>query len=150
METLEDIWQLSEQRLTEARSLLSSGHSDGAFYLAGYAVELALKWKVCQNFEIPNLFGADTPDIFGVSILKKSVHTHDLRVLMLYSGLWKKFDAGKSTNHTLYLANSLLFGTWSEKCRYEKCGFTETDNVENLLTLLEDADQGLIEWIKNN
>ncbi len=38
-----DFQQLAEIRITEAGVLLANGHSDGAYYLAGYAVECALK-----------------------------------------------------------------------------------------------------------
>ena len=41
--TRAEFQQLAEQRLLEAKALLDQGKWDGAYYLAGYAVELALK-----------------------------------------------------------------------------------------------------------
>ena len=41
--TRAEFQRLAEQRLVEAKVLLDEGHWDGAYYLAGYAVELALK-----------------------------------------------------------------------------------------------------------
>jgi hypothetical protein len=41
--TKAEFQELAEQRLVEARALLDQGRWDGAYYLAGYAVELALK-----------------------------------------------------------------------------------------------------------
>jgi len=38
-----DLQALSRIRLTEAKALLRLGHYDGAYYLAGYAAECALK-----------------------------------------------------------------------------------------------------------
>jgi hypothetical protein len=37
-----DLQQIAELRLQEARTLLTGGFPDGAYYLAGYAVECAL------------------------------------------------------------------------------------------------------------
>ena len=38
-----DIRQLADLRIVEAENLNTVGYPDGAFYLAGYAVELYLK-----------------------------------------------------------------------------------------------------------
>jgi HEPN domain-containing protein len=38
-----DLQQLAELRITEAKVLLDNGFYAGAYYLAGYAVECALK-----------------------------------------------------------------------------------------------------------
>ena len=37
-----ELQTLSRVRLVEAEALLKLGHADGAYYLAGYAVEFAL------------------------------------------------------------------------------------------------------------
>jgi HEPN domain-containing protein len=50
-----EIRELAIQRLAEARILLNNGMCDGAFYLAGYSVELSLKSRICEKFGIPNL-----------------------------------------------------------------------------------------------
>ncbi len=49
--------ELSRIRLREAKTLARSGMSDGAYYLAGYCVECALKAciaKLTQRHEFPN------------------------------------------------------------------------------------------------
>lgn len=43
IETRTEFRELADQRLDEAKALLDLGKWAGAFYLAGYAVELALK-----------------------------------------------------------------------------------------------------------
>jgi HEPN domain-containing protein len=42
--------QLAEQRLAEAELLLANGFWSGAYYLAGYALECALKAKIASSF----------------------------------------------------------------------------------------------------
>ena len=100
MENLQEIYDLANQRMREARILFDANEIDGAFYLAGYSVELMLKWKICKNFEIPNLFSSDPNALLieGVNVLKKSIHTHNLYILLLFSGLRVKFDNDKSSN----------------------------------------------------
>jgi len=149
MENLLQIYDLAKQRLRESRILLDSDEVDGAFYLAGYSVELMLKWKICRNFEIYNLFSSEAPpQIEGVKVLKDSIHTHNLYILLLFSGLRAKFDRDKSSNPSLLTANSLLFSCWDPNVRYKPCGHKETKDVENLLSLLEDSEEGLIQWIE--
>jgi hypothetical protein len=41
--TRTDLQQLADARIAEANALLAAGLWDGAYYLAGYAVECALK-----------------------------------------------------------------------------------------------------------
>lgn len=59
MKTIAEIKQLSKLRLEEAEILCIAGKYDGAFYLAGYSVELMLKAKICENFDMDNLFDED-------------------------------------------------------------------------------------------
>lgn len=44
-----ELQELSRIRLTEAKGLLALGLWDGAYYLAGYAVECALKAYIAKQ-----------------------------------------------------------------------------------------------------
>jgi hypothetical protein len=64
---------LAQTRLAESKALLGAGLPDGAYYLAGYSVECALKACIAKTTQ-----RHDFPD-------KKSVdasHTHNLRDLV--------------------------------------------------------------------
>jgi HEPN domain-containing protein len=53
-----DLQRLARTRLSEARVLLSAKKYDGAYYLAGYAIEFALKScvaKQVKKFDFPSL-----------------------------------------------------------------------------------------------
>ncbi|WP_420238862.1 hypothetical protein ACOBR2_04500 [Telmatobacter bradus] len=68
-----DFQNLSNLRLREAKTLLEQGLDDGAYYLAGYAVECALKACIARQTQ-----EHDFPD-------KKLVvdnHTHKLNDLL--------------------------------------------------------------------
>jgi hypothetical protein len=150
METREDIKLLAYERLNEAKILLENGKVDGAFYLAGYSVELILKWKVCENFDIDNLFATQSNILIeGVKALKDVAKTHSLYTLLLLSGLRRKFDAEKDDNQMLFNANSLLMSCWSENSRYAPCGSNETKNVQKMLDIL-DNENGFLSWIEKS
>ncbi|OMP79280.1 hypothetical protein [[Flexibacter] sp. ATCC 35208] len=147
-----EIRDLAQQRLREADILLKNGMCDGAFYLAGYSVELTLKAKICDRLGIPNLFdekNLEANSIKGISDIRKALKTHNLLILLIFSGLKVKFDADKATNIELAKANSLLFNSWDENARYKPCGHIIQKDVEKLITLLS-RENGLISWIEKN
>ena len=148
----EEIRKLAKQRLKEAQILFEQGMCDGAFYLAGYSVELTLKAKICERLGIPNLYDekdAVTNSIKGISEIRKLLKTHNLFILLIFSGLKLKFDLDKATNIELAKANSLLFNAWDENVRYKPCGYILDQDVEKLINLLL-SDNGIISWIEQN
>ncbi len=150
MNTPLEIRQLAKERLEEATILAANQKFDGAFYLAGYSVELMLKAKICDLWDIPNLFAeGNNNSQMGVSYLRKAVQIHDLNVLLFFSGLKKDFDKDKINNRFLNKAINLLFNAWSEKSRYKPCGFHKDNDVKALIKILSDPNKGLLQWIEN-
>jgi HEPN domain-containing protein len=69
---------LAQVRLAEARALLRAGLPDGAYYLAGYAVECALKAciaRATQRYDFPEKRSVDAS------------HTHNLKDLIRVANL---------------------------------------------------------------
>ena len=153
MKNSNEIKTLAYERLSEAQILCDNGKYDGAFYLAGYSIELMLKAKICQQFGIDNLFDENC-NIQGVNEVRRAVKTHDIAVLLIFSGLKAQFDIIKSTHITLAEINSLLFTAsgrclWNEQIRYYPCGSQEAENVQRFISLLQHKE-GLLQWIANN
>ncbi len=147
-----EIIKLAWQRLQEAEILYSNDMHDGAFYLAGYSVELMLKAKICERLGIPNLFDESDKTanaIEGIGEIRKAVKTHNLFILLIFSGLKIKFDNSKASNKILAKANSLLFSAWDESARYKPCGHFKSTDVNNLIILLKDPN-GILKWIETN
>lgn len=147
-----EIRDLAYQRLKEAEILYKNGMCDGAFYLAGYSVELILKAKICDRLGIPNLFdetNSDANSIKGIGDIRKTLKTHNLFTLLIFSGLKIKFDGDKATNKELAKANSLLFNAWDENARYKPCGHILDKDVEKLINLLS-GENGILTWIEQN
>lgn len=79
IETRADFQSLAEERLTEAKILLDGGKWDGAYYLAGYAVELALKACVIKSLM--------ATDAFPSRDFSRDCYTHSLDKLLAVSRL---------------------------------------------------------------
>lgn len=152
MTSIEEIKSLAIQRVEEAVVLYENGKCDGAFYLAGYSVELMLKFKICERIGIPNLYDESNNNISnvkGLGEIRRFLKTHNLFVLLIMSGLKSKFDREKARDRNLTKANSLLFNNWSENIRYKPCGYMHASDVEDLLNLLK-GENGFLSWIENN
>ena len=68
IETKAEFQALAETRLLESKALLDLGMWDGAYYLAGYAVELALKACIIKTLM--------TTDAFPDKEFSKNCYTH--------------------------------------------------------------------------
>jgi HEPN domain-containing protein len=49
MISIADLMTIARERLTDAEVLLNAQRYDGAAYLCGYSIEIALKHKICQT-----------------------------------------------------------------------------------------------------
>ncbi len=155
MNSEQEIKNLAYLRLSEAEILCANAKYDGAFYLAGYSVELMLKAKICEHFRIDNLFNKQACMIQGISDLRKVVETHDINLLLVFSGLEEKFREAKVRN--VKLRKSYRFFTastgdktdWNEQVRYLPINSKTENEVKEFISLLCD-EEGLLKWIERN
>ncbi len=127
--------QLAETRLVEARMLLANGLPSGAYYLAGYAIECALKAIVAADFRANEI-----PDLKYV----RDIYTHDLSALLRLAELEQVLEAEKKTNPGLYQRWATV-KTWSERARYEVWTAASASAILDAI----DGDEGLLEWLRN-
>jgi hypothetical protein len=123
--------QLAESRLSEAKLLLANGLPSGAYYLAGYAIECALKAIIATDFRANEI-----PDLKYV----RDIYTHDLSALVRLADLEQKLE----TDPGLY-QRWVTVKTWSERARYEI--WTEA-SASAILDAI-DGDEGLLKWLRN-
>ena len=88
IEARADFQQLAEERLLEAKALLDLRKWDGAYYLAGYAVELALKACIIKTL-MPT-------DAFPDKEFSRNCYTHSIDKLL---GLARQEDAWKAATN---------------------------------------------------
>lgn len=127
--------ELSEIRIKEADCLLKNRQYSGAYYLAGYAVECALKAciaKKIRRFEFPD---------------KKFVidsYTHDLTKLIKIAGLESDHKGEQSTNAN-FSTNWAIVKEWDETSRYET--FNRVQSKE-LIDAITSTTGGVLLWIR--
>ncbi len=132
-----DLQQLAELRILEAHALLTlpAPMPDGAYYLAGYAVECGL--KAC----IAKAYGAEC---WPEKDFVVKCHTHEIFALIRHAGLETAQNAAIAANPGL-LTNLNIVKDWSERSRYERHSQTEAQNLYDAIT---DAADGVLTWIK--
>ena len=130
-----DFKQLAELRLTEAKALFATGHPDGAYYLAGYAVECALKACIAKRTQLHD---------FPEKKLVNDSHTHDLGKLLQLAELKTELDAILDTDPVMR-SNLEIVQDWSEAARYQR---NKPWDADALLKAIEDEEGGLLPWIR--
>jgi HEPN domain-containing protein len=129
-----DFQQIAELRLGESKALLAAGFSEGAYYLAGYAVECALKACIAKKTREHD---------FPEKKLVNDSHTHDLGKLIQLAELKVELEAAMQANPAMKSSLDAV-QDWSEASRYEKRNAQE---ATELLQAIEDQVGGLLPWI---
>ena len=127
--------ELANIRFDEAKFLLDNGRYDGAYYLSGYVIELALKACIAKRIK-----EHDFPD---KDIVKNS-YTHQLSTLFNTALLWDLFEQDLKKNKQLEL-NWSIVKDWKEDSRYEK---HSKQKAEDMFSAVSDANTGVFEWVK--
>jgi len=104
---------IAKARLGDAKALLEAKRFDGATYLCGYAVEVALKVRICRTLNWPGF-----PSTSGEFHAYRSFQTHELGVLLHLSGK----EAEVKQEH---MERWSLVAAWDPESRYNVIG-TET------------------------
>jgi HEPN domain-containing protein len=128
-----ELQDLAKLRLREAKALLGSNHPDGAYYLAGYAVECALKACIAKRTK-----RHDFPE-------KKTVmdsHTHDPIELLGPAGL--KSDHRTAMLQQDFAKNWKIVTEWKAESRYAS---HSRQKAEDLLAAINDRKAGVLRWI---
>lgn len=133
--TRQDFQQLADERLADALALLAAARPAAAYYMAGYAVECALKACIAKTIgqhEFPDKH-------FG-----HSVHVHDLKALLASAGLATALTADMNTDADV-AGNWGVVANWSEGVRYYGANQEDADTIIAAITA---PDKGIITWIK--
>jgi HEPN domain-containing protein len=127
--------RLAESRLAESELLLASGFPSGAYYLAGYAIECALKAIIAAQFRANEI-----PD----RRLVERVYVHDLSKLLSLAGLEDELEAEMNANTDLRAKWTTIL-KWSERARYE----IWTQESSSAILEAVGGDEGLLRWLQN-
>lgn len=120
-----DLDKIAAARLADAKALLAAGRFDGAAYLCGYAVEIALKARICRVLNWPE-FPRTKRDFKELQSFK----THELDVLLRLSGQ----EARIKENH-FSLWN--VVAVWKAESRYEVVGTAQQADAIDMIRSAE-------------
>jgi HEPN domain-containing protein len=109
-----DFQQLADVRIEEAQLLLAQQKYDGAYYLAGYAVECALKFCIAK---LTNEH--DYPDKDFAS----SCYTHNLQRLLRLAQLAEQRSADAAVDVDFEANWSVVANHWTEDRPKNNFGF---------------------------
>ena len=131
MISVAELDDIARARLEDAKALLTAGRFDGASYLCGYAVEAALKARICRT-----LNWTEFPSTGGEFQAYRSFQTHELDVLLRLSGQQARV---RQDHFPLWSAVAV----WKAESRYNVVGTAERPDAtamihaaEELLTVL--------------
>jgi len=135
--TRRDLHQLANMRIAEARQLLTSNNFSGAYYLAGYSVELGLKACIARKtrrYDFPEL-----------EIVKDSF-THDLKKLVRIAGLDPNLRSQMSID-TTFASNWAIVKDWNSEARYKTYNYTQ---AQELIYSITSRRSGILKWIRQH
>ncbi|PPQ28440.1 HEPN domain-containing protein [Rhodopila globiformis] len=127
-----DFQRLALARVADAKVLFAAGRYDAAYYLAGLAVECALKARVAQatiRYEFPDRRTAER------------AFTHDLKKLLELALLKRELEQAPLSVQK----NWDVVSTWSVEVRYGSG--TDADECRKLLHAVAERG-GILPWLK--
>jgi len=132
-----DFHKLAETRLKEAKVLLDRKCYEGAYYLAGYAVECALKACIAKKTE-----AHDFPPKWQVV---REFYQHDAKSLVKLAGLHLELEHRlKSVRQ--FESNWKHVTSWSEEKRYET--HIDAKDARDLYRAITSPRNGVLVWLK--
>ncbi len=130
-----DLKLLARIRLKDARALLKAGCFDGAYYLAGYVIECALKAciaKKTRRYDFPDKEAAFRAYTHKPATLVKEA--------LLETELVKE-EAKDATFRDYWAA----VREWTEASRYD---LKQEPDARRLLKAISDPKHGVLRWVR--
>jgi HEPN domain-containing protein len=131
-----DFQLLAKVRLREAKLLLAANAPDGAYYLAGYAVECALKAciaKATKRHDFPDKQRANDS------------YTHNAKKLIVVAGLESALD--EAVRQSEFGLRWKIVLQWNEESRYSS---HSTRDALDLIEAVENRKYGILQWLKKH
>ena len=134
----QDLQALAEERLEDARVLLTNGRYGAAYYLCGYAVECGIKACIARQIRA----GEFPPD----RRFSEDLFTHDLTRLLRRANLEIAL-ASEITADPTFDFNWGIVTRWSEGTRYASMSRHE---AQQLYDAVFDPDHGVLQWLRRH
>jgi hypothetical protein len=134
--------QLAEDRILDAAALIGGGRWSYGYYVAGYAVECALKSCLLARM-------IHTGWVFKEKVKIDECLTHEFDKLTQIAGMWDLLNDKLRESAAAggeFVANWQTVGIWEVTSRYA----TKTESeARALYAAITDNPHGILLWIKN-
>lgn len=135
MLTKRDLETLAETRLADAAQLFGGARYSGAYYLAGYAVELAIKACIADVFQA---------DVIPERSFVNAVHTHKLDDLLALADVRQELQEDMRADAGLAAAWGVA-SQWNEAARY---ALWDQVAAAGMIRAVGDERHGVLQWLK--
>ena len=109
----------------------------GTYYLAGYAIELALKAVISRQFKA---------DVFPDKFLVNQLFVHDFTKLLNVSGISTAFADARNAEPNLK-ANWAVVEQWSPEARYSA---SDAIKAASMIEAVSHESYGVLPWLKQH
>ncbi len=133
-----ELRKLTAMRLEDARSLLGTRRYAACYYLAGYAVECALKACIAKQFRANTI---------PTQSLVKSIYRHEIDALVGVAGLKSALE-GEFGVDPDFEVNWNVVRDWKPDRRYQT-NATRRD-AKDLYDAITDPDHGVLQWLQRS
>jgi hypothetical protein len=116
-----EVKRLAKARLQDAITLHVAGRHDGAVYLCGYSVELALKARICRTLKWSGF-----PETNKEFENLRSFKVHDLDVLLRFTGR-------EAVVKTTLFPDWSVVSAWNPESRYKPIGSVSPADAGQML-----------------
>lgn len=121
MISVRDLGDIAKARLEDSEALYQAKRYDGAAYLCGYVVELALKAKICDT-----LGWKGFPETKREFENYRSFRTHSLDVLLSLTGVEQEVK-------TKFLVEWSIVAKWDPEVRYKPIGTAKPEDADSMI-----------------
>ena len=121
-----DLHRTAREYLRAAKLLRTRRSYDVAVYLCGYAVEIALKARICRTLKWTNGF----PETNAEFRSKGNLKTHELEVLLDYTGIQ---DRVRSPSSQGFLTDWSVVIKWNPEERYNPRGTKTLSDADSMI-----------------
>jgi len=130
----QDFQSLALERLEDAQTLLHAGRYSGAYYIAGYAVECALKACIARQ---------TNQDDFPPKNARE-YYVHDIEDLLGHANLETEHKA-QSASDPAFEASWTVVKDWNEEARYQPA---TQQAAEGIISAISDPQHGVLPWLR--
>ncbi|GLS28786.1 HEPN domain-containing protein [Neomesorhizobium albiziae] len=126
---------LAKAKLRDAELLFQNERYSNAYYLFGYAVEIAIKSRISSVFR---------PDTIPDRKFVQDIYSHDLNKLIALAGLSAELTESRAAS-PVFDGHWSAVSDWNESSRYDMIDVFAATAMRNAMV---DADQGIFRWLQ--